>query len=286
MMSISFNKDKITDIPLILPIEMFIIEDRTVAPEFKKEINEIIPDMVQENKAEQEESPQANEIKNKEQSETLEVEEEILADESNDLKTDFIIKKETKLLEVIEKNKTEEINDLEVKIKEKPKPKEILIEKKIETVLKKKPKKKSFEISKVLKDIENEQKDFKKNQKKIKEKQEDVFTEQVAASMTISEVELLKQQLYSCLTIPAGSKYLQDMVVILNIKVNPDRTVSKATIKDKSKMNDPYFRTAAESAIRAVNHPNCSPLLLPEDKYDEWKEINFTFDFSWMFDKN
>ena len=44
------------------------------------------------------------------------------------------------------------------------------------------------------------------------------------------------------------------------------------------------FRTAAEAAMRAVNNPDCSPLLLPLDKYEQWKEINFTFDFSWMFD--
>jgi hypothetical protein len=49
-------------------------------------------------------------------------------------------------------------------------------------------------------------------------------------------------------------------------------------------LNNPSFRTAAEAAMRAVNNPDCSPLMLPQHKYDLWKEINFTFDFSWMFD--
>jgi hypothetical protein len=72
----------------------------------------------------------------------------------------------------------------------------------------------------------------------------------------------------------------------VQIFVNPDRTVKEAIIKNTSKMSiDPYFRTAGEAALRAFNHPNCSTLMLPEDKYDEWNEINFTFDFSWMFDK-
>ncbi|GIR66634.1 MAG: hypothetical protein CM15mP70_17410 [Pelagibacteraceae bacterium] len=53
---------------------------------------------------------------------------------------------------------------------------------------------------------------------------------------------------------------------------------------NQERLIDPSFRTAAEAAMRAVNNPDCSPLLLPEDKYDLWKEINFTFDFSWMFD--
>ena len=53
---------------------------------------------------------------------------------------------------------------------------------------------------------------------------------------------------------------------------------------NQERLIDPSFRTAAEAAMRAVNNPECSPLLLPQDKYEKWKEINFTFDFSWMFD--
>ena len=103
--------------------------------------------------------------------------------------------------------------------------------------------------------------------------------------MTISEIDLLRQQLYSCLTIPAGAKALKDLKVLVNIEVNPDRTIKNAVLVNKERSaSDKYFRTAAEAAMRAVNNPECSPLKLPEDKYDQWKEINFTFDFSWMFE--
>ena len=278
MISLTFNKDKITDIPLILPVEMFIVEEKTAAPEFKQEVNEIIPDMV--------EQVQETEEEVIEEAEQIVAKEEILATESVEEKNDFVIEKKIKPEEIIEEKPVEVKNDFEIKLKNKPEPKEIIEKPDVEIVLKVKPKKKSFNVSKVLKDIEQESKDFKKEQDTTEEKQSDVFTDEVGEKMTISELELLKQQLYSCYTVPAGSKGFEDMKVQVQIFVNPDRTVKEAIIKNTSKMSiDPYFRTAGEAALRAFNHPNCSTLMLPEDKYDEWNEINFTFDFSWMFDK-
>ena len=40
MINFTFEK-KISDIPMILPIEMFIIEEETAAPEFVEEINAV-----------------------------------------------------------------------------------------------------------------------------------------------------------------------------------------------------------------------------------------------------
>ena len=48
MISFTFNENQITDVPLILPVEMFIVEEKTAAPEFEQEVNEIIPDMIEE----------------------------------------------------------------------------------------------------------------------------------------------------------------------------------------------------------------------------------------------
>ena len=278
MISFTFNENQITDIPLILPVEMFIIEEKTAAPEFKQEVNEIIPDMVEE--VQEVEKEVIKEI------EQVEVKEEILATESIEEDTDFVIDQKIKPEEIIEKKSKEIKNDFEIKLKNKPEPKKIIEEPEVEIVLKTKPKKKTFNVSKVLKDIEQENEDFKKEQEATEEKQSEVFTDEVGEKMTISELEMLKQQLYSCYTVPAGAKEFQDMKVQVKIIVNPDRTVKEAIIKNTAKMtSDPFFRTAGEAALRAFNHPNCSVLMLPEDKYDEWNEINFTFDFSWMFDK-
>ena len=278
MISFTFNENQITDVPLILPVEMFIVEEKTAAPEFEQEVNEIIPDMIEEVQEMKEEVV--------EEVEQIEAKEEILATESIEEENDFVIDQKVKPEEIIEQKPEEVKNDFEIKLKNKPEPKEIIEEPEVEIVLKTKPRKKTFNVSKVLKDIEQESEDFKKEQETTEEKQSEVFTDEVGEKMTISELEMLKQQLYSCYTVPAGAKEFQDMKVQVKIIVNPDRTVKEAIIKNTAKMtSDPFFRTAGEAALRAFNHPNCSVLMLPEDKYDEWNEINFTFDFSWMFDK-
>ncbi len=103
--------------------------------------------------------------------------------------------------------------------------------------------------------------------------------------ITALEIEALKNQLYSCLSLNVGVANFKGLNPVIYIEVNPDRTVKSAKVVNKEKLNDPSFRTAAEAAMRAVNNPDCSPLNLPPDKYHLWKEINFTFDFSWMFDQ-
>ena len=47
MINFTFQKE-ISDIPMILPVEMFIVEEETAAPEFTEEINEIVPTMQEE----------------------------------------------------------------------------------------------------------------------------------------------------------------------------------------------------------------------------------------------
>jgi CRISPR/Cas system-associated exonuclease Cas4 (RecB family) len=88
MISLTFNKDKITDIPLILPVEMFIVEEKTAAPEFKQEVNEVIPDMV--------EQVQETEEEVIEEVEQIVAKEEILATESVEEENDFVIEKKNK----------------------------------------------------------------------------------------------------------------------------------------------------------------------------------------------
>jgi len=291
MINFTFEK-KISDIPMILPIEMFIVEEETAAPEFIEEINEIVPTFQEETQQQSETEVTQQEVKEITSQETIdpvikEINEEVLIDSSSDKTNEFVI--DEKIKPEIKKPEEETLppieNDFEIKLKQKPEPKEIPEPKKdIEIVVKKKPVKKTFNVSTVLRDLENQDKEFKKEQEASEIKQDEVFTEKVGPSMTISEIDLLKQQLHDCLNLNVGVSNLKEMKPVIFIEVNPDRTVKSAKVINKEKLNDPSFRTAAEAAMRAVNNPDCSPLLLPEDKYDQWKEINFTFDFSWMFD--
>ena len=307
MINFTFQKE-ISDIPMILPVEMFIIEEQTAAPEFVEEINEIVPTMQEEAVEEvkeiidepftpqpiveevvpeitptevQEILPEINEPK------IINETEEVLVDNSSNQANEFVI--EDAPIEQKKEPEEEALppieNDFEIELKQKPEPKEI--EKpfdNLEIIVKKKPIKKTFNVSTVLKDLENKDQEFKKEQETIEEKQEEVFTEKVGPSMTISEIDLLKQQLHGCLNLNVGVANLKEIKPVIYIEVNPDRTVKNAKVVNQERLIDPSFRTAAEAAMRAVNNPECSPLLLPQDKYEKWKEINFTFDFSWMFD--
>jgi hypothetical protein len=291
MINFTFEK-KISDIPMILPIEMFIIEEETAAPEFVEEINEIVPTFQEEAPKQNETKaiePELKEITSQEPIDPIiqDTNEEVLIDNSADKTNEFIIdeKVKTEIKKPEEETPPPIENDFEIKLKQKPEPKEILEPKKdIEIVVKKKPVKKTFNVSTVLKDLENQNKEFKKEQEASEVKQEEVFTEKVGPTMTISEIDLLRQQLHGCLNLNVGVANLKEIKPVIYIEVNPDRTVKSSKVVNKEKLNDPSFRTAAEAAMRAVNNPDCSPLLLPEDKYEQWKEINFTFDFSWMFD--
>ena len=97
--------------------------------------------------------------------------------------------------------------------------------------------------------------------------------------LTMTEEDALRRQVEQCWNPPIGARNAQTLVVEINITMNPDKTVQSAEVVDKNRLNsDPYFRAAAEAAIRALYNPRCSPLELPDGKYDQWKVIDFTFD--------
>lgn len=94
-----------------------------------------------------------------------------------------------------------------------------------------------------------------------------------AEYVTASELNALANQLISCWQIPIGAKNVNDMVVKVRIWANADRTVKRVEIEDKLRAaSDPAFRALAESAKRAVLDPFCSPLDIPEEKYNVWKD--------------
>jgi len=97
--------------------------------------------------------------------------------------------------------------------------------------------------------------------------------------LTISEEDALRRQISQCWNMPVGAREAENLIVEVLIDVNPDRTVRSARIVDQMRMaSDSYFRAAAESALRALRHPKCSPLELNPDKYEQWKTIRFNFD--------
>lgn len=101
----------------------------------------------------------------------------------------------------------------------------------------------------------------------------------LAAQITASELDALKQQLGRCWNVMAGAKYAEDLIVEIRVVINRDRTVQEAIILDQGRYNsDSPFRAAADAAVRALRNPQCSPLELPPEKYEEWKTTVIRFD--------
>lgn len=102
--------------------------------------------------------------------------------------------------------------------------------------------------------------------------------------LTISEIDLVRQQIAGCWNLPAGAKEAENLVIEVHVAMNPDATVREARIRDQKRMqSDPFFRAAAESALRAILNPRCNPLRLPREKYDHWKTMTLTFNPREMF---
>ena len=92
-------------------------------------------------------------------------------------------------------------------------------------------------------------------------------------------MDAIRQQIARCWLVPAGAKQGESLLVEIRVRMNADRTVRDAEIIDSNRMRtDPFFRAAAESALRALRNPSCTPLNLPPEKYETWKSFTITFD--------
>ena len=102
--------------------------------------------------------------------------------------------------------------------------------------------------------------------------------------LAISEIDLLRQQIRECWSLPAGAKDAENLSIEIRMAMNPDATVREARILDQGRLQrDPFYRAAAESALRAVLNPRCNPLKLPLEKYNQWRNMILIFDPRDMF---
>lgn len=98
------------------------------------------------------------------------------------------------------------------------------------------------------------------------------------ARATMTEIDAIRRQIEACWSIPAGARRAEHLVVGIRVWVNPDGKVARAEILDRTRMGvDTFFRSAAESAMRAVLNPRCSPLRFPPKKYDLFKVMVLSF---------
>lgn len=135
-----------------------------------------------------------------------------------------------------------------------------------------KPKNPGNNFDKGIEDI------LKKHVRKPKAKEPQQMS-RLGENLSMSETDALKRQIEQCWNPPAGAPEAENLVVEVKLQINPDGTVMRAQIVDTDRMyRDSFYRSAAESVLRAINSPRCTPLRLPLGKYEIWKDTKITFD--------
>ena len=100
----------------------------------------------------------------------------------------------------------------------------------------------------------------------------------------MSERDAVRREIEKCWNVPAGALDAENLVVEIRLQLNADGTVMTAKIVEGTRAaHEKFFRAAAESALRAVLNPECSPLPLPAKKYQEWKNMVLSFNPRDMF---
>ena len=296
-------------VPNIIPIEILNISDTTNTKESENK-NDLSKKTISKKK-------KFNSSDNTEIQKQYEIKQNVKT--TNDEKSNFEIKEklnlkveqkekiEIKKKEPLENNiKLETLKTDNIKPKLKPKNKvleptsnisDVQIEPKIkrETKIEKKeilnnPKtkpKEDFNIASMLKDLRNEKSnnivEDDEPKEDITQTNENEQTENMVLS--ISEIDLLRQQLSSCWNAPAGAVINIGDRVTISAKVQQNMRVFENSVRiidtNISKSN-PFYGPITDSAMRTLLNPECTPLKLPKDKYNLWKNLTITFDYSIM----
>ena len=118
----------------------------------------------------------------------------------------------------------------------------------------------------------------------VKQKKTDKVTQSsqknsFATSLTLSQEDALRAQIFGCWSVPLGLPYDEDLLVRIKLKLKKDGTIMKSEILDHQRMNRPgqkFYKVLAESALRAVRL--CQPLKVPTSGYERWKNLQLNFD--------
>jgi colicin import membrane protein len=104
-------------------------------------------------------------------------------------------------------------------------------------------------------------------------------------ALTLDVKDALLSQMRACWNVPVGAPNPEQLIVQVRVFLAQDGKLAQAPQLEPASRaaasGNPYMRTAAEAALRAVSV--CEPYKrLPVDKYDAWREIVMTFDPSKM----
>ncbi|MGI1662983.1 energy transducer TonB [Palleronia sp. KMU-117] len=96
--------------------------------------------------------------------------------------------------------------------------------------------------------------------------------------LTGSERDAFRISVQRCWVVDVGSE-AASVTVVVGVSLNPDGTVSDGSLRmlEGSGGSDGAIRTAFEAARRAILRCGASGFDLPPEKYDQWRDIEMTF---------
>ena len=303
------------NVATIIPIEIINITDVTSVPEQNKKIkNNNKESTVKKSKSKEkiEEKKLVNEIQENKKFNNAQNQEirkvdikskpEKIIQKDNEIaltKDEKIIIKKNKPVVELEQKKRKIIEDdveslpskkIKPKIKPKPEDNSNLDSSEKDIMVKIKPKPQpEFNIASMLKDLRNDTTSVSKvtNEEIVKKNENTQKNESNKENqqLSISEIDILIQQLSSCWNAPAGAVIQKGMVVRVGAKIKPNRRIldnSVRIIDTNISKSNPFYGPITESAMRTLLNPECTPLKLPSEKYELWKNLTITFDHSIM----
>ena len=109
-----------------------------------------------------------------------------------------------------------------------------------------------------------------------------------AKRVTQNEIDAMantvRRAMLKCWNFQPGAKGARDIVITIKLQLSPTGHYIDGELLNRSAyLADPFKKTAAESAWRAVRNPQCNPYELPRDKYEIWKDLTLTFNPREMF---
>ena len=247
-LSLPFMIKKPIDLPPILSIEYIQISDKTNIP-FAPKAAEIIKKIREEKRIVSEQAPPS--AKKKEKPDKIPLPDEL----------------DKQKKEIVKKKQNPEEVEPEIRQTSEFEKKELFDPNQIAALIDK-SKKESAETLR---------KDSKLSQSQVKNS--------LLSSLTLSEEDALKAQIFGCWSIPLGLPYNKNLLVRIKLRLKPDGTVLRSEILDHARMNRPgqeFYKVLAESALRAIRL--CQPLRVPPTGYERWKDLQLNFDANEMLE--
>lgn len=132
---------------------------------------------------------------------------------------------------------------------------------------------------KVSGDVRSEQKLLESERNRIEQADLARHAQGLGTGMTTAYEDAIMRRIYNSWRIPSGAPDLESLIVTLTVTLDRDGKVTTVALSPDSERrvkSDSYYRTSAESALRAVRDAK-EFKFLPRADYERWRNLTLTF---------